>query len=521
METEPTQRLSPSGAPPPRTVNDLAGTTLDGYQLVRKIANGGMGVVYEAVQTKLDRKVALKILSEQLADRQEFLHRFEREAKAAAALNHPNIVQVHDFGEADGRHFIIMEYVDGRNLAAHAAIFGKLPVSQALDIIEQTAHALKAAAEKSIIHRDIKPSNLMLTRNGIVKVADLGLAKIVTQDSDLTMSNIVGSPHFIAPEQAADSRKADHRADIYSLGLTLFFLLTGEYPFDGESPISIVLAHTQKPLRSATEFGVQLPADVESLIDKMSAKDPQDRYQNYDELLADLKAIKEGQSPAAAQVQVATPVPAPAASLPPTPATISPGTPPTLTPLPASAVPSNWKVNLVVVIAAAAIVLAFAAVGSALFVLAKRPAQKVTTIIVTNVEPVAVAAAPHVRHPRQELENSQLPDDQQPAAQNLRGEKPPFRFPMPMGLPPQTPPGFIAQSAVTDTLNQYETKMREAIAKNDWQGAYDVWTNFPSNMRSRETDLRIMNLLQQSLPQDFRPRASATAMQGDRFQPPD
>ncbi|HXE43131.1 MAG TPA: serine/threonine-protein kinase, partial [Candidatus Baltobacteraceae bacterium] len=146
-----TQKLPPLDVPlvAPPGANDLSGTTFGGYKLVRKIATGGMGVIYEAIQTKLDRKVALKILTEPLATRPEFFQRFEREAKAAAALNHPNVVQVHDFGEANGRHFIIMEFVEGQNLSAYVAIRGKLPVDEALNIIEQAAQALKAAAEKS------------------------------------------------------------------------------------------------------------------------------------------------------------------------------------------------------------------------------------------------------------------------------------------------------------------------------------------------------------------------------------
>jgi serine/threonine protein kinase len=286
---------------PPSAYNDLSGATLAGYRLVRKIAQGGMGVIYEAVQIKLARKVALKVLSEQLATRPEFLARFEREAKAAAALNHPNVVQVHDFGEADGRHFIIMEYVEGENLSAYVQKRGKIPIENALAIIEQAAIALKAASEKSIVHRDIKPSNLMLTPDGRVKVADLGLAKILTEDSELTMSSVsIGSPHFIAPEQADSSKTADHRVDIYSLGVTLLYLLTGKYAYDGESPISIVIAHTTKPLPSGAELGTELPQEIEGLIRRMAAKNPDDRYQNYDDLIADLHRVKQGLEPIAA-----------------------------------------------------------------------------------------------------------------------------------------------------------------------------------------------------------------------------
>ncbi len=219
---------------------DFSGTILGGYRLVRKIAEGGMGVVYEAVQLNLARKVALKILNEELAAQPEFLQRFEREAKAAAALNHPNAVQVHDFGETQGWRYLIMEYVEGEDLAEYTDERGKLSIFAALDIIEQAAQALKAACEKSIIHRDVKPSNLLLTLDGRVKVLDLGLAKILTEASDLTLSGIgMGSPYFMAPEQAQDARNVDHRADIYALGLTLLFLLTGKRPFDGNTPYSL------------------------------------------------------------------------------------------------------------------------------------------------------------------------------------------------------------------------------------------------------------------------------------------
>ena len=229
--------------------NDISGTTLGNYKLIRKIAQGGMGVIYEATQINLDRKVALKILTAELATRPEFLQRFEREAKSAASLNHPGIVAVNECGEADGRRYIIMEIVDGEHLSEYIAKRGKIPVENALAIVEQAAQALKAATEKSIIHRDIKPSNLMLTRDGRVKIADMGLAKILTENSELTMSSIsIGSPHFIAPEQAGDSKNADHRVDIYSLGVTLLYLVTGKHAFDGDSPISVVLAHAMKPL---------------------------------------------------------------------------------------------------------------------------------------------------------------------------------------------------------------------------------------------------------------------------------
>lgn len=534
----------------PPGVNDLAGTTFGSYRLVRKIAQGGMGVIYEAIQTRLDRKVAIKILAESLESTPEFLQRFEREAKAAGSLNHPNIVQVHDFGEADGRYYIVMEYIEGQNLSSYVNIRGKLPVDEALNLIEQAARALKAAAEKSIVHRDIKPSNLMLTRDGRVKVADLGLARILTQDSELTMSNIVGSPHFIAPEQALDSRKTDHRGDIYSLGLTLFFLVTGKYPFDGHSPISIVLAHTQKPLPTAAELGVDLPGEVEGLIRRMAAKNADDRYQDYDSLIADIQLVKQGDAPAMPQV-----IP-------------FPGTP--ATPLPA---PKSRK-ELALGISILAIVLVVAA-GSIIFALSRKQSPKQTAATASNPATPAVQTAPATSMPSatplppepssrpQPPDNDfqQMPDGPPDQQGSPDGNNHP-RFPLPMGPPPRmpdfnaipdgpvgamlavandyasknpteymnilaryrqvqqkaagTPVAWAVENklrqwndaqsrAAADVLKQYETKMKTALASDGSQAAYDVWKDFPGNLRSREVDSQIIRLLQQTLPSDFRP----------------
>ncbi|HEY1663788.1 MAG TPA: serine/threonine-protein kinase [Verrucomicrobiae bacterium] len=525
---------------PPPGHNDLSGTTLGGYRLVRKIAQGGMGIIYEAIQVKLSRKVALKILTDQLATRPEFLQRFEREARASAALNHPNIVQVHDFGEAEGRHYIIMEFIEGDNLSNYVAKHGKIPVENALAIIEQAALALKAASEKSIVHRDIKPSNLMVTRDGRVKVADMGLAKILTEDSELTMSSVsIGSPHFIAPEQAGSSKTADHRVDIYSLGVTLLYLVTGKYAYDGDSPISIVLAHATKPLPSGAELGTDLPPEIEAFIRRMAAKNPDHRYQNYDELLADLQLVKQGYLPTAA-----------------------PGMP-SAQPFE----PDHLKKNPVWIIAAIAIIAILGvAAGVITEKLIKHPAQTTVAPNPAPTPPVANIPAPSQAN---DQPNQLPPDDfqgQPPDQQGQQrfnggnGQRP--RFPMPMGPPPSmprsdlipdgpvdtmlaaadkyaannptdylnilvcygsvmqkasgTPEGQVVgkkieqwmtaqRNAATQAINQYETKMRAALASNGPQAAYDVWKDFPANLRFRETDRQIMRVLEQVLPQNFQP----------------
>ncbi|MBI5801540.1 MAG: serine/threonine protein kinase [Verrucomicrobia bacterium] len=274
---------------------DLSGAQLGEYRLVRKIAVGGMGEVYEGVQLKLDRRVAVKLLSEELSREKEFLARFEREAKSAAALNHPNVVQVYDYGCAEGQYYFVMELVDGVDLSMHVKEHGKVPIPEALGYFEQAVNALKFAARHAIIHRDVKPANLMLTRDGTVKVSDLGLAKKLTDDSDVTMTGVgMGSPHFLAPEQADDAAHVDHRADIYSLGVTLLFLLTGRRPYEGASNFSVVLAHANKPLPTGFDLGTPLPDELERFIKRMTAKHPAARYQDYEELLADLQRVKAG-----------------------------------------------------------------------------------------------------------------------------------------------------------------------------------------------------------------------------------
>ena len=267
------------------------------FRLIKKIGQGGMGVVYEAVQVRLGRPVALKVLSQRFTEDQEYLERFQREAKSAAALSHANITQVHDIGEERGHHFFAMEFVDGKSVNDLLTEQGKLPLSQALHIVEGTAKGLRAAHRESIIHRDIKPDNIMLTRDGEPKLADLGLAKKMDDDSSMTQTGTgVGTPYYMPPEQARNARNVDHRADIYSLGVTLFQLVTGRRPFTGESSYGIILAHAMKPMPSGEEMGTPLPDAVESPIQRMCSKKPEERHQDYDSLLADIGEVKSGKS---------------------------------------------------------------------------------------------------------------------------------------------------------------------------------------------------------------------------------
>ena len=273
---------------------------LGGYQLVRELGEGGMGRVYEAIQVKLKRSVALKILPEKSTQDEAFLSRFYREAQAAAALNHPNIIQVYDIGEDHGSHFFAMELVDGESIRERLRRQGRIPLADALEIVEQVARGLREAHKHGIVHRDIKPDNIMVDREGRVKLADLGLAKWAGGDISVTQTGAgMGTPYYMAPEQALDARKVDHRADIYALGITLLHILTGKRPYDGDSAYSIVIQHRENQLPSAAELGTQIPESVEKLIRKMSAKDPAQRYQDYDSLLADNAEAREGPPPPA------------------------------------------------------------------------------------------------------------------------------------------------------------------------------------------------------------------------------
>ncbi len=271
---------------------------LGDYKIIRAVAKGGMGEVFEATQLRLGRSVALKILNRNLATDQQFLQRFEREARAAAALNHPNLVHVYDFAVEDGQAYLVMEFIEGQDLAKVVAQAGKMPLKDALRIVADVASALQEAHVKGIIHRDIKPANILLTKKGVVKVSDLGLARRLDDDSDLTATGAgIGTPHFMSPEQARDAHHVDHRADIYSLGITLLYLLTGKRPYEGKSSYSIVLAHSTEPLPSGLELGTELPTHVEALVQRMAAKLPTERYADYATLLADIKRVQRGEMP--------------------------------------------------------------------------------------------------------------------------------------------------------------------------------------------------------------------------------
>jgi serine/threonine-protein kinase len=282
--------------------NRLDKLELGAYRLLRPIGSGGMGEVYLALQKKLERNVAIKILRPDFAAAHvNALARFRREALAVAKLSHPNIVHIYDADELDGTHFIVMEYVPGIDFARLVAQRGPLPIDMACDLVRQAAEGLQHAHEAGLVHRDIKPSNLLVVlpekaapgHFGLVKILDLGLARL-EEGGDLTMTrsrNVIGTPDFISPEQAQNASEVDIRADLYSLGCTFYFLLSGQVPFPNGTPIEKLMAHYLERPKSIILLRPEVPKDVQAILDRLLRKDPAERYATPAELVAALLAV--------------------------------------------------------------------------------------------------------------------------------------------------------------------------------------------------------------------------------------
>ncbi|MDR1773959.1 MAG: Stk1 family PASTA domain-containing Ser/Thr kinase [Clostridioides sp.] len=263
------------------------------YEILRKIGDGGMAFVYEAKDRLLNRNVAIKVLRPEFVDDEEFLIKFKREAEAVASLSHPNIVNVYDVGEDGKVHYIVMEFVDGKNLKEIIQNEGTLDEYTALDITKQIAQALGAAHKKGIIHRDIKPHNILISNEGrVVKVADFGIAKAVSNSTVTNMGSIIGSVHYFSPEQAK-GKFVTNSSDLYSLGIVLYEMLLGKVPFRGDSPISIALQHINDEVEFTSEEKVRIPQSIRTLIRKLTEKVPSDRYQTAEELVEDIDYIEK------------------------------------------------------------------------------------------------------------------------------------------------------------------------------------------------------------------------------------
>src|SRR4051794_30517784 len=259
------------------------------YTIVSQLGRGGMGVVYKAHEESLNRFVAIKVLTEGLTEDPTFLQRFVREAQAAAGLSHPNIVQIFFIGEDNGYPYFVMEYVTGRSLNHILREEGRIGNPRSSQMILQAAHGLAAAHDKGIIHRDIKPANLILDDRGLLKIADFGLALPVDAENRLTATGMmVGTPGYLAPEQCR-GEKADHRTDIYALGITYYQLLTGTAPFKGESPLALLKQILDEEPPDVSTVNPDVDPESRRILQKMIAKDREQRYQDCHALVADLE----------------------------------------------------------------------------------------------------------------------------------------------------------------------------------------------------------------------------------------
>lgn len=266
----------------------IKGQKIDGrYQIIRTIGEGGMANVYLAHDTILDREVAVKILRGDLANDEKFVKRFQREAKAASSLNHPNIVEMYDVGEDDGNYFIVMEYVNGKTLKSLIKKRGGLSLSEVVDIMLQLTNGIACAHDSYLIHRDLKPQNVMIFEDGRVKITDFGIA-VALNSAELTQTNsVMGSVHYLPPEQANGSG-ATIKSDIYSLGILMYELLTGKLPFKGDNAVEIALKQMRDKIPSIREKNPNIPQSVENIVLKACAKNPKNRYDSAAEMHEDL-----------------------------------------------------------------------------------------------------------------------------------------------------------------------------------------------------------------------------------------
>ena len=258
----------------------------DRYEILEKIGTGGMSDVYKAKCHKLNRNVAVKVLKQEFSENANFVSKFRIEAQAAAGLMHPNIVNVYDVGEENGVYYIVMELVEGITLKKYIEKKARLSYKEAISIAIQVCMGIEAAHNNHIIHRDIKPQNIIISKDGKVKVTDFGIAKAAT--SNTITSNVMGSVHYTSPEQARGGY-SDEKSDVYSLGITLFEMLTGRVPFNGETTVAIAIKHIQEELPSPRDYVAEIPEAAEAIVIKCCQKSPDRRYQSMPELIADLK----------------------------------------------------------------------------------------------------------------------------------------------------------------------------------------------------------------------------------------
>lgn len=263
------------------------------YEVLEQIGAGGMAIVYKARDVLLNRVVTIKVLREQFMADEDFIHRFRREAQSAASLSHPNIVSIYDVGKDGDTEYIVMEYVEGRNLKEIIRDYAPLSTEQSINLARQITSAIQNAHEHHIIHRDIKPHNILVTADGVAKVTDFGIARAVSSATVTHTGDIIGSVHYLSPEQAK-GLQSNEQSDIYSLGIVLYELLTGRVPYDGETPIAIALKHLQEQPVLPSKINPQVDSEFEAVVMRAIAKSLDKRYLSAKDLLEDLNHIQAG-----------------------------------------------------------------------------------------------------------------------------------------------------------------------------------------------------------------------------------
>ena len=272
------------------------GTMLSGrYEVLKRVGSGGMADVYMAKDHKLNRNVAVKLLKSEYVEDEKFLKKFETEAQAVARLSHPNIVNIYDVGIEDGINYIVMELAEGITLKEYIRKKGYLSPKETVEISTQIASAISHAHKNHIIHRDIKPQNILVSDTGIIKVTDFGIAKATSSNTVTSTATAMGSVHYISPEQAK-GRFCDEKSDIYSLGITMYEMVTGHVPFDHENGVTIALMHLQNEITPPSQIRDGIPDSLEKIILKCTMKKPEERYQTADDLIADLRLVFEDTS---------------------------------------------------------------------------------------------------------------------------------------------------------------------------------------------------------------------------------
>ena len=277
---------------PEKNEKNLVGSQLGDYEILRRLGRGGMAEVYLAEQTSLGRKVAIKVLRADFSSDENYVRRFQHEARAVASLVHPNIVQIYEVGCINGFHFLAQEYVPGQTLKQLVAKRGPLKLSQAISVLRQVASALVCAGRENMVHRDIKPENILLNPTGAVKVADFGLARVAKHESlDLTQDGMtLGTPLYMSPEQVKGV-PLDPRSDLYSCGAMAFYMLVGHPPFEGDTPLNVALQHVQNEPPKLKDFRSDLPTELCHIVEVMLRKDPSERFADAKQLLTELKKL--------------------------------------------------------------------------------------------------------------------------------------------------------------------------------------------------------------------------------------